>query len=251
MSEGQNVQSVERAMAVLDAVAASGEPVSAKALARRFECSLSTVYNLVNTLMAGGYLERTAGGYLLGGRISTLHQARVGDRSAEGIEAVLDQVQWAAGASAYYSRLRDGNVVVEGASHAPGPGPMFPLGPDPTAHATAHGKVLLAGLERPARDRYLKTAGMRRLTDRTITHPDRLEFQLQRVRRSGVATAVEESAEGEACVSVPVTVPDGRVLAAVSAALPARTLEIRREQVVRALLRGAQHAARLLRDAQP
>ncbi|MGP3948032.1 IclR family transcriptional regulator [Streptomyces sp. 7N604] len=250
MSEGQALRSIERAMAVLDAAAASSEPVTAKALARELGCSLSTAYNLVNTLMAGGYLERADGGYVLGDRVSALHRARVRrGPAAEDVGAVLEGVRRAGGtSSAYYSRFRGGSVVIESGAHAPGVGPesVLPLGPDLHAHATAHGKVLLSGLTASARRRYLEGRGMPRLTGRTITHVARLETQLERVRRRGIAMAVEEHAPGEACVSVPVTAPDGRVLAAVSVAVPVPALRAHRDALVRALQRGARDAARLL-----
>lgn len=59
-------QSVDRALAILDAVADASGPVGAKALARRLECSLSTAYHLLAPLTERGYLVRTARGYALG-----------------------------------------------------------------------------------------------------------------------------------------------------------------------------------------
>ncbi|MGP4002771.1 IclR family transcriptional regulator [Streptomyces sp. 8N706] len=249
MPEGQALQSVERAMAVLDAAAVSGGPVTAKALARELGCALSTAYNLANTLVGGGYLEHVDGGYVLGDRVSALHCARARqDRTPEGVRGVLERVRRATGTSVYYSRFRDGGIVVESASQAPGPAPAFPLGPDPYAHATAHGKVLLAGLAPHVRRRYLEGAGMPRLTGRTITHAARLDLHLQQVRRTGFAIAVEESVPGEACLSVPVTPAGGRVLGALSVALPSRTLAAHRERLVSALRRAAHETGHLLAE---
>ncbi|MFF2518422.1 helix-turn-helix domain-containing protein [Streptomyces sp. NPDC058086] len=51
-------QSVDHALALLDAVADAPGPLSAKALTRRLGCSLSTVYHLLGPLTARGYLMR-------------------------------------------------------------------------------------------------------------------------------------------------------------------------------------------------
>lgn len=59
-------QSVDRALAVLDAVADADRPVGAKALARQLGCALSTVYHLTGPLLARGYLVRTSEGYAPG-----------------------------------------------------------------------------------------------------------------------------------------------------------------------------------------
>ncbi|MFE7272058.1 IclR family transcriptional regulator C-terminal domain-containing protein [Streptomyces sp. NPDC057623] len=53
------------------------------------------------------------------------------------------------------------------------------------AHATAHGKVLLASLPRAARCRYLAEHGTARLTERTITDEERFEAEVASVRHRG------------------------------------------------------------------
>jgi IclR family transcriptional regulator, acetate operon repressor len=216
-------QSVDRALEILDAVAEAARPVTAKALARRLGCSLSTVYHVLGPLTARHHLVRTADGYVPGPRVLALHrsfQRRLG--VGPGIGEALLRVRRAAGAQAYFTAYRDGGItVIDSTEPDTGPDGPFTPGPEVRAHATAHGKMLLARLPRAARHRYLDTHGMARLTERTITSAGRLESELVRVRGEGVAVSVGEADPAYSCVAVPLPGPrpDG-VLHALSVSLP-------------------------------
>jgi DNA-binding IclR family transcriptional regulator len=82
-------------------------------------------------------------------------------------------------------------------------------------HCTAIGKALLAFSE-PEVLRRVLTAGLPRLTARTITAPGLLRQHLQTIAREGVAFEYEESAVGIACVAAPVLDPHDRPVAALS-----------------------------------
>ncbi|MEV4441798.1 IclR family transcriptional regulator C-terminal domain-containing protein [Streptomyces sp. NPDC049577] len=240
-------QSAGRALDALDAVAASDGPVPAKALARRLGCGLSTVYELLGTLTERGHLTRTPAGYVLGYRVPALHQAfRRQMRMADGVQELLLRARRTAGADTYFSTYRDGDVaVLAGASADRAAVGGFGTGRDHAPHATAHGKVLLAALPRATRLRHLTASGMPAVTARTITSPERLEAQLRRVRREGVAVEVEESVPGVACVAVPVPAAHGGALTAVSAALPLEEFRRGERHVVAALRHVATEAAKL------
>lgn len=181
-------QSVDRALDLLDAVAGADGPVPAKALARQLGCGLSTAYELLGTLTARGHLARTTAGYTLGHRVPALHQAfrrQLRTNPDDGqVHGLLLRARRSAGADTYFSTYRDGDIAVLAAATSALPGdpkdtggtPVtggFTLGRDTDGHATAHGKVLLAALDRAARQRYLTATGMRPITPRTITSPER------------------------------------------------------------------------------
>ncbi|GGM52410.1 IclR family transcriptional regulator [Longimycelium tulufanense] len=241
------MQTVDRAMDVLEAVAASSEPVSAKALARRAGCGLSTIYNLINVLSARGYLVRTSAGYVLGHQVSGLNRAFWQQmRITDDLHGLLGHIQRAARATAYYSTYRDGDIVVADMTTRD-TDPAFQLGTDRFAHATAHGKVLLSSWTTAARRRYLTATGMHRLTPNTITEVDELEQQFRQVRRDGLATELEEVVPGMACLATPVRAGDGTVVGAVSVAVPADEFHRRQHQLVAAVRRGAHEAAVIMR----
>lgn len=204
-------QSVERALAMFDAVADAPGPVGAKELARRVGCSLSTAYHLLGALTARGHLTRTAQGYVPGPRVPALHrgfQRHLG--VGAGVGELLVRLRRATGAQAYYTVYRGGLItVVDSTAPVSDTAEPFVPGPEIRAHATAHGKALLAGLPRPVRRRYLDEHGMARFTDRTITAADRFEAELARVRGQGFAVSVGEADPAYTCLAVALPGPRG------------------------------------------
>src|ERR687897_587029 len=73
------LSSVHRALQVLEVVAAAGDGISAKAVARRLEYKLSTTYHLLESLVADGYLVRleASRGFGLGPKLPALHDRLV------------------------------------------------------------------------------------------------------------------------------------------------------------------------------
>jgi len=86
------------------------------------------------------------------------------------------------------------------------PGARLPL------HATGVGKVLLA--HAPADVVELAMAALTPVTRHTITDVGRMREELESVRRRGFARTAEEMTLGTSSVAVPVTGPDGGVVAA-------------------------------------
>jgi DNA-binding IclR family transcriptional regulator len=243
--------SVQRALRVLEAVAAAGDGVTAKAVARRTGYKLSTTYHLLNTLVHDGYLVRlnNARGYGLGYKISELNAQLAG--AIEVTPAVADLLQAVhrqAGAAVYYAVFRDGELVVAEVADSPAAPRAQPLtlGFRDAPHATAFGKVLMAAM--PERDRrdYLAGTGLPRLTPRTVTRLADLEQQLDRIRATGIGQEVEEFIPDLACVAAPVTAADGSVRGALSLSVPAREFTRRRGELARAARSGAARVSRAL-----
>ncbi|MCW0180218.1 MAG: IclR family transcriptional regulator [Zavarzinia sp.] len=84
------------------------------------------------------------------------------------------------------------------------------------AYCTGIGKVLLAGLDKPVRERYLAGGPFPRLTDTTLTEPDQLRAAIATIAERGFAEDDAEMAEGLHCVAVPLHDRQGRVVAAIS-----------------------------------
>jgi IclR family acetate operon transcriptional repressor len=242
-------QSVDRALEILDAVAEAPGPVGAKALARRVGCSLSTVYHLLGPLTARGHLVRTTAGYAPGPRVAALHRSYrrhlgLGPQIGE----LLPRLRRATGAEAYFTAYRDGRIVVID-STVPVTDVAHPFvpGPETRAHATAHGKALLAALPRAARRRYLAEHGMARFTDRTITGAERFEAELAQVRGQGFAVSIGEADPAFTCLAT--TLPDrpgatDGVVHALSVSLPAAEFRRRHGEIRAAVAQAASGALR-------
>ncbi|MFK0219641.1 IclR family transcriptional regulator [Streptomyces vinaceus] len=239
-------QSVDRALAILDAVADAPGPLGAKALARRLECSLSTAYHLLAPLTERGYLLRTPRGYELGPRIPGLHRSLLRHlEPAPHMAGRLARLRRSTGAEAYHTAYRGGLITVVDTT-APVTDAAHPFAPgrETRAHATAHGKALLAELPRPLRRRYLAEHGMARLTGATITSAELLEAELSRVRGQGFAVSVGEADPAYTCLAV--ALPrghdenrDGDAVHALSVSLPTEEYRRRPGEVRAALARAA------------
>ncbi len=74
------IGSAQRALRVLELVAAADAPITAKVVARRAGYKLSTTYHLLNTLAHEGYLVRVGHGhgFRLGPKIDALSAQRAG-----------------------------------------------------------------------------------------------------------------------------------------------------------------------------
>jgi IclR family acetate operon transcriptional repressor len=227
------VASVERALALLDALATSPDGLGVNELARRIEANPSTASRLLATLERGRLVERTPDGpYRLG-----LHLVAL----ADGVLARLDVRDVAR------PRLRA--LVAETGESAslsiPG-GPeavtidvlpaessvvsLARMGRPSVAHATAVGKVMLA---------FGSDAGPAELTaftPHTIVDPDVLAAEVAAVRERGWATAVGEREPDLNALAAPVRGRGGGLVAIVGLQGPAaRLTEKRRRDVLPAL----------------
>lgn len=101
----------------------------------------------------------------------------------------------------------------------------FGVGSIQPAHAPAGGKILLAELtDRELQDLF-PAEELPSVTPKTVATRTSLKRQLDEARRRGVATNIEESCEGLACVASAIRDEDGRALAALGIAAPVFTLE--------------------------
>lgn len=74
VNENKRIQSVERAMAILETIAAAGGEARLVDLAETMGLHKSTMHGLLNTLAALGYVSRQGTGYALGLRLREIAQ---------------------------------------------------------------------------------------------------------------------------------------------------------------------------------
>ena len=226
------VQSVDRAFALLDALALRGGRASLGDLVTDTGLAAATVHRLCGTLAESGHLHRDARrDYLLGPRLQ-----RIGDAARRATldwaEPVLAAVVAGTGETANMA-VREGDGVVY-LAQVPSPHSMrmfTEVGRRVEVHCTAVGKALVAGDDDDGVRAMLRRAGMRRYTPSTIMDPDVLVAELARVRLSGFATDESEQEEGVRCVAI--AVGTGAAAFAVSASGPeARFTRDRRDAAV-------------------
>ncbi|MEW1960065.1 IclR family transcriptional regulator [Kineococcus sp. NPDC059986] len=242
------VQSVDRAVTVLEVLAELGEG-GVTEIAHRLDVHKSTAFRLVTALEARGLVEQVGdrGKYRLGMAVVRLagavtDQLDVTRRARPACEELA-----ATTGETVNVALPDGDAAinvdqVRGASSVVTHnwvGERTPL------HATSSGKVLMAFCP-PVRA--AGTAGrLRRFTDATTTRRRDLEDVLDKVVVDGFATTAEELEVGLNAVAAPVRGPDGSVVAAISVSGPSYRLTPQRlQEVVPAVVAAADRASTAL-----
>jgi DNA-binding IclR family transcriptional regulator len=222
---GASLQSVERAITILKSFSLQKPERGVSELSRELGLHKSTVSRLMRTLEHGGLLARNPDTerYRLGVDLIGLASQVVSFMDVREVaRPFLRQLADACQETVNLSVL-DGGRVVNLEQFVPQSRRIKNVGRvgrRMCVHCTAAGKVFLAYLPSGAVDRLLSRP-LQRFTPQTVTDPDRLRAELERVRRQGYAIVKEELEEGLNVVAAPVRDHTGQVGASVSAAGPA------------------------------
>lgn len=222
------VQSVDRAITVLEILARRGE-TGVSEVAVEIGVHKSTAFRLLGALESRSLVEQVGerGKYRLGFALIPLAGA-VSDRldvTRHG-HAVCERLAAELGETVNVAALQEHWAV--NVDQARGPSTVSThnwIGRLTPLHCTSSGKVLLAGLPVGQRAALLAKSGMPELTPHTITEPAALEDELARVRDEGYALAVEEYEIGLNAAAVPILDGTGEVIAALSVSGPSYRLE--------------------------
>ncbi|GAA3596464.1 allantoin degradation transcriptional regulator AllR [Nonomuraea rosea] len=220
-----SVQSVERALDVLEALAEHGGEAGLSEIAARTGLPYGTIHRLLQTLLARGYVRQESDRrYALGGglvRLGGIAESMVGVWA----QPYLTKMVELSGETANLAVLEGDFVVYVAQVPSPRRLRMFAeVGRRVLPHSTAVGKVLLAG--RPATDAVavFERTGMPRRTPNTFTDLTSMRAELDLVRARGYAMDLGEEELGVHCLAVPVW-DGGRVVAAMSVSGPAERID--------------------------
>jgi DNA-binding IclR family transcriptional regulator len=220
------VQSVDRAVSVLEFLARHGE-MGITELAAALGVHKSTAFRLVSVLDTRGLVEQTGdrGKYRLGFGIVRLAGATAAqmDLSKES-RPVCERLAAEVGETVNVAILDGGYAInvsqVRGAATV---ATINWVGQRTPLHATSSGKVLLAHQPTAAQDELLSRP-LTRYTPRTITDVEALRVELDKVVRADWASTADELEIGLNAVAVPVRGMDGTVVAALSVSGPSYRL---------------------------
>ena len=220
MHRSGGVQSVHRALDLLEVVAARGGTLTIGEIAAATGVPLPTAHRLLRTLVDRGYMRQTADRrYALGFRLVPLG-ASASSMVGAGTERVLARLVDALGETANLAML-DGDRVAY-VAQVPGRHAMrmfTEVGRRVHVHCTAVGKALLARSPEEEVRALVGRTGLPRQTEHTLTEPDDFLAELTAVRERGYAVDEGEQEVGVRCVAV--ALPDAALRLAVSVSGPA------------------------------
>jgi IclR family acetate operon transcriptional repressor len=246
-----HVQSVERALLLLEVLGDDAEGYRLTDLAARTGLSPSTVHRLLTTLEHRHFIQfdQTDGLWHVGRQAFAVGSAFARRRNFVApalpfLRRLRDQTR----ETANLGVVDDGEMVVltqvesreimRAITRVGGRAPMF---------ASGMGKAILGTYQPEDVTAIISRHGMRRLTPHTISKASELKQQLRKVATDGYAIDDEEFVMGLRCVAAPVYDHQGEAVCAISVSgLPARMTEERLPQLGRLVAETARELSRTL-----
>ncbi len=219
------IQSLDRGLTILHAVAQSKQPVALGELSELLAVDRSSVFRLAQTLRRRGFLATPAGrkDYILGSSMWTLSRqydwsnmlVRVAHEELKSLAHGLNETAHLAireGKSALFIDSVHARHVIVVAGQT---GELVPL------YATAHGKALLADSDASALKTIFGPKKLEKYTKTTITTLQVLAKECASIRQRGYALDDAELREGVRCVAAPIRTADRIIVGSVGISAPA------------------------------
>jgi DNA-binding IclR family transcriptional regulator len=202
----KNIQSIERAAAILRLLSGRTRRLGVVDLAGELGLPKGTVHGILRTLQHVGFVEQDeeTGKYQLGAAL--LH---MGSSYLDGNELRTRALNWSDSLAARTNEsvrigtLHEGQVLIVHHVFRPDDSlQTLDVGALLPAHASALNKILLA--HHPYVAGEVARAGLESFTPATITDPETLERELERVRKRGWAADIGELVNGEVSCAAPI-----------------------------------------------
>lgn len=197
------VQSVHRALDIVEVVAAGGGHLTIGEIAAAADVPLPTTHRLLRTLVARGYMRQMPNRrYALGFRLVPLG-ATASSMVGADTEMVLGRLVDALGETANLAILSGSHAEYVAQVPSRHTMRMFTeVGRQVDLHCTGVGKALLAQLDDERVNDLVRRVGLRRQTEHTHVTLPALLADLEEVRARGYALDEQEQEAGVRCVAV-------------------------------------------------
>ncbi|MGO0060157.1 IclR family transcriptional regulator [Brevibacillus fluminis] len=245
------IQSVVRAMDILDLFTPSVTELSVKEISDRLQLSKSTVHGLIKTLEHRRYLEQSPVDqkYKLGLRLFELGNLVGGGMELRKlahpiIRELVEKLQ-----ETVHLVVRDENEIVY-VEKMEGPGALrmySQIGKRAPLYCTGVGKAIFAFLDENKQEEILAKTDLKAFTSYTLTDPAAIRNHMQEIRERGYAIDDEEIELGLKCVAAPIFNHLGEVVASISCAGPNfRFSAEKMEQIIAEIQKAAQELSKKL-----
>lgn len=222
--ETQPIQSLDRGLMILEAVANASDPVSLADLTKVVGIDRSSVFRLAVTLKRRGFLAYPASrkDFILGPalwrlsqrydwgtmliRVSQGYLKQLSEQTNETVHLAIRE-----GRNALFIDHVTANHVIAVSGQT---GEMVPL------HCTAHGKALLTGFAAEELRKILGSESLAIHTKQTVGTVTALAKSLAKNQERGYATDDAEYREGLRCVAAPIRAQKGMIVGSIGISAP-------------------------------
>jgi IclR family acetate operon transcriptional repressor len=223
-ARGDTVQSLIRALSLLNALARHDQGLGLSEAAKETGLAVSTAHRLLSTLSHENFVrfDPEGGVWMIGVQTFIVGSAflrareltalarplmrQLMERSGETVNLAVEE-----GGEAIYVAQIECRKTMRAIARPGGRAAM---------HCSGVGKALLAAMPEEDVERIIALRGLPAATAKTITTPAELRAELQAIRKRGFAIDEEENAIGLRCVAAPVFDEHGKPIAAISLSGP-------------------------------
>lgn len=214
MQEGKTIQSVAKAMQLLDLLAEIQQPMSLGEISQKTGWPKSTVHGLLSTMRDYSVIAQDElGRYMLGIRLfeygSTLSSSWT---ILDVVRPFIQHISYETGQTVFLSILDRGEVItLDHAESRIGLPVHAEVGSRLPVHCTSQGKLFLAYMTEQERNLLLSRSTLVEYTRHSITTKQALFDELDKIREQGYAIENGEYKTGLRSVAAPIFDGDGRV----------------------------------------
>ena len=214
MQEGKTIQSVAKAMQLLDILAASNQPMGLAEISAITHWPKSTIHGLLSTMRETSVVAQDEEGrYMLGILLfeygCTLSSSWT---IIEKAKPFIQHISYETGEAVFLSILDRGEVItLDRADNRTGLQATAEMGCRLPVHCTSQGKLFLAYMPPADREAVLKRTELAAYTPHTITTREELLRELEQIRQQGYAVENGEYKLGLRSVAAPIVDHNGQV----------------------------------------
>lgn len=228
MQDGKIIQSVAKAMKLLDLLAEAPSAMTLAEISLRTGWPKSTVHGLLATIRENSVIAQDEEGrYMLGIRLfeygCTLSSSWT---IIDKVKPYLQHISYETGDAVFLSILDRGEVItLDRAQNRSGLWISAEMGCRLPVHCTSQGKLFLAFMPDGERETILNRCSFAPYTNHTMTSMKELEREFVQIRKQGYATEYGEYKTGTRSVAAPITNELGQVRYAIGVISGSRQMD--------------------------
>jgi DNA-binding IclR family transcriptional regulator len=251
MANETSVQSVDRALTILDILQKNPSGYGVTELSHQLDVSKSTVHRLLMSLLKKGLVkqDKDTDKYSLGLRLLELGHAVSENFDIRKVASpYLHQLSEITGETAHLVILDNNEIVYIDKIESYQTIRMFSkIGKRAPMHCTGVGKAILAFLPEDQVNKIIDEKGMQKFTEKTITSREKMLPHLQEIKARGYSIDDEEHEMGIKCAAAPIMNHNGDIIGGVSVAGPImRISDEKLEMIAQEVLKVSKEITRLL-----